>query len=109
MGRNLRAEIRPASPSMKGAVALYCLDLKWKQRIKVTCPHQMIDIESVGGPNRDFRRRERKGENSSTAGGRLSVSLPGAIWQTPLRAAIFYANPVSCKLSTRSRSRAVSS
>jgi hypothetical protein len=33
-------------------------------------------------------------------------------WQTLLRAAIFdsdYANPVSCKLSTRSRSRAVSS
>jgi hypothetical protein len=62
MGRNLRAEIRPASPSMKGAVALHCLDLKWKQCIKVTCPHEMIDIESVGGPNRDFRRRERKGE-----------------------------------------------
>jgi hypothetical protein len=51
MGRNLRAEM-----------ALHCLDLKWKQRIKVTCPHEMIDIESVGGPNRDFRRRERKGE-----------------------------------------------
>src|SRR5262249_40033745 len=62
MGRNLRAEIRPASPSMKGAVALHCLDLKWKQRVKVTCPHEMIDIESVGGPNRDFGRRERKGE-----------------------------------------------
>ena len=41
---------------------LHCLDLKWKQRIKVTCPHEMIDIESVSGPNRDFRRRERKGE-----------------------------------------------
>jgi hypothetical protein len=39
MGRNLRAEIRPASPSMKGVVALHCLDLKRKQRIKVTCPH----------------------------------------------------------------------
>jgi hypothetical protein len=50
------------SPSMKGAVALHCLDLKWKQRIKVICPHEMIDIESVGGPNGDFRRRERKGE-----------------------------------------------
>src|SRR5215467_13374753 len=62
MGRNLRGEIRPASPSMKGAVALHCLDLKWKQCIKVTCPHEMIDIESVGGSDRDFRRRERKGE-----------------------------------------------
>ena len=41
-----------------------CLDLKWKQRIKVTCPHEMIDIESVSGPNRDFRRRERKGGDS---------------------------------------------
>ena len=27
MRRNLSAEIRPASPSMKGAVALHCLDL----------------------------------------------------------------------------------
>ena len=51
MGRNLRAEM-----------ALHCLDLKWKQRIKVTCPHEMIDIKSGSGPNRDFRRRERKGE-----------------------------------------------
>src|SRR5215469_90650 len=39
-------------PSMKDAVALHCLDLKWKQRIKVTCLHEMIDIESVSGPNR---------------------------------------------------------
>src|SRR6516162_2458418 len=43
-------------------MALHCLYLKWKQRIKVTCPHEMVDIESVSGPNRDFRRRERKGE-----------------------------------------------
>src|SRR5262249_36763109 len=26
---------------MKGAVALYCLDPKWKQRINVTYPHQI--------------------------------------------------------------------
>src|SRR5262249_10540876 len=44
----------------------------------------------------------------STAGG-LSVSPPVAIGQAPLRAAIFYAKPVNCKLSTRNRSRAASS
>jgi hypothetical protein len=34
----------------EGALALQCLDLKRKQRIKVTCPHEMIDIESVSMP-----------------------------------------------------------
>jgi hypothetical protein len=58
---NLPAEIMPSSQTQVG-LALQCLDFKWKQRIKVTGPHEMIDIESISGPNRDFRRRERKGE-----------------------------------------------
>src|SRR5262245_11290932 len=37
---------------------------KNRRRNLRTCPHEMIDIESVSGPNRDFRRRERKGEIS---------------------------------------------
>jgi Phage integrase, N-terminal SAM-like domain len=55
---------RPSSLREKnpGGLALHCLDLKWKQRVKVTYAHEMIDIETVSGPNRDFRRRERKGE-----------------------------------------------
>src|SRR5262249_31786149 len=60
--RRSRHQIPTPLATAPGAVALYCLDLKWKQRIKVTCPHQMIDIESVGGSTRAIRRRERKGE-----------------------------------------------
>ena len=57
-----RAPTELSRGHLRAEMALHCLDLKWKQRIKVTCPHEMIDIESVSGPNRDFRRRQRKGE-----------------------------------------------